>query len=362
MEKKKVYLTLQNGVSFQGYAFGAEGNVTGDLVFSTGMVGYVETLTDPSNYGKIIVQTFPLIGNYGVMREDMESDRAWASAYVVREYCEEPSNFRTEEKLDAFLKEENVVGIYGVDTRYLTEVLRREGEMTARISKRPLTKDELAALSGYKAENAASAVLTSRQERGDKNAAYKIAFWNFGSKKSSIDAFVSRNCYVFDLPSTTTAEEVLALQTDGIVLGDGAGDPTEYADKIAEIRQVLGKKPVFGIGLGHQLLAMALGAETEKMAYGHRGANQPVKDMKNGRVYISAQNHGYVVRSKSVTNGAIDFINVNDGTCEGVDYPTYRAFGVQFSPEACDNGNAENPLYKKFFLMMKKEKENAEEK
>lgn len=362
MEKKKVYLTLQNGVSFQGYAFGAEGNVTGDLVFSTGMVGYVETLTDPSNYGKIIVQTFPLIGNYGVMREDMESEKAWASAYVVREYCEEPSNFRTEEKLDAFLKEENVVGIYGVDTRYLTEILRQEGEMAARVSQKPLTIEEVAALKGYKTENAAATVRTSPRKWGEEQAEYKIAFWNFGSRKSSIEQFVARGCYVFDMPSTTTAEELLALPVDGIVLGDGAGDPTEYTAAIEEIKRVFGKKPVFGIGLGHQLLALATGAETEKMQYGHRGANQPVKDKKDGRVYISAQNHGYVVRSKSVTKGSIDYTNANDGTCEGIDYPTYCAFGVQFSPEACDNGNEENPLYKKFFLMMEKEKKNAEEK
>lgn len=359
MKKKKVYLTLQNGVSFQGYAFGAEGEITGELVFSTGMVGYVETLTDPSNYGKIVVQTFPLIGNYGVMRADMESKKAWVSAYVVREYCEEPSNFRTEEKLDAFLKEEGVVGVYGIDTRNLTKILREEGEMNARISNKPLNAEEIAMLSTYKTEDPASAVMTSSQTWGEKTSRYTLAFWNFGGKKSTINRFVSQDCYVIDVPSTTTAEELLALNVDGVVISDGPGDPVTYTDSIEELKKLLGKKPVFGIGLGHQLTALAFGAKTKKQKYGHRGSNQPVKSAIDGRVYISTQNHGYTVIPETIKEGVISFTSVNDGSCEGIDYQSYKAFTVQFAPESCDNGNVENPLYKKFFAMIEKEKENA---
>ena len=360
MKRKKVYLTLQNGVVFQGYAFGAEGDVDGELVFSTGMVGYIETLTDPSNYGQIVVQTFPLIGNYGMMKTDVESDKAWVSAYVVREICDNPSNFRLEGDLESYLKEQGVIGICGVDTRQITKILRDEGAMNACISSRPLTDANIAALVTNKKENAVNVVA----EKGkafyeSENAKYTVALWNFGAKRSMINNLLARGCNVISIPATSTAEEILATGAHGVMLSDGPGDPKDNQAAIKEIKKLMGKKPVFGVGLGHQLVALAMGADTEKSKYGHRGSNQPVRCEKCGKVYISTQNHGYEVISNTVTQGEIKFVNVNDGSCEGIDYDKLNAFTVQFTPESCDIGMPENPLYKKFFAMMEKENENA---
>lgn len=360
MEKKKVYVTLENGDVFQGYRFGANGETTGELVFSTSMVGYMETLTDPSNYGQIVAQTFPLIGNYGIMRSDVESKKASVFAYIVRENCEKPSNFRMEGDLDAYLKEEGVIGVYGVDSRQLTKIIRENGVMNARISNKPLTDEEVKALKTYTIKDAVKKV--ANNEKGyfeAENAKYTVALWNFGTKNSTIKNFTTQNCNVITLPANTTAEEILGLGVDGVVLSDGPGNPKDNEENIKEIEKLLGKKPVFGIGLGHQLVALALGADTAKHKYGHRGGNQPVKCLDCGRVYISSQNHGYEVVAKSVKNGRVNFVNVNDGSCEGIDYQELNAFTVQFDPISCSAGNVENPLYKKFLALMEKEKENA---
>lgn len=360
MKKKKVYLTLQNGKTFQGYRFGADGETVGQLVFSTGMVGYVETLTDPGNFGQIVVQTFPLIGNYGVNETDAESEKAWASAYVVREICDKPSNFRSKGTLEAYLEKQGVIGLYGVDTRELTKILREEGVMNAKISGSPLTETEITALSSYKVNDGVKTVAPQRKAAyGDDGATYSVALWNFGAKKSAIETLVKQGLKVLEMPASSTAEEVLALGTDGIVITGGAGDPSENVSAIAEIKKVVGKKPVFGIDFGHLLVAIALGAKTEKQKYGHRGGNQPVKCLTCGRVYVSSQNHGYVVVSDTVTAGDVQFVSVNDGSCEGIDYPALNAFTVQFDPECCWLGNEKNPLYEKFFALMKKEKDNA---
>ncbi len=355
--KKKVYLTLQNGKSFQGYAFGAEGEVVGELVFSTSAVGYIETLTDPANYGKIVVQTFPLIGNYGVMYADRESDRAWVSAYVVREICDEPSNFRTEEKLENYLKEQGVIGIYGVDTRELTKILRDEGEMNAKISKKPLTDEEIAALAGNQTKNAVQTVVENKKgyfaaEKEEK----KVALWDFGAKNSTVANLNAQGYTVVRLPAQTHAEEILSLEIDGVVVSDGPGDPMENTDAIEEIKRVLGKKPVLGLGLGHLLVAIAAGNEITVRSCGHRGSNQPVKCLRCGKVFISTQNHRYDVVKEKIKAGEISFVNVNDGSCEGIDYE--NAITVQFAPEACSIGVDVNPVYKKFRALME-EKENA---
>ncbi len=360
MKKKKVYLTLQNGKVLQGYAFGAEGEVSGELVFSTGMVGYIETLTDPASYGQIVVQTFPLIGNYGMISADAESSRAWASAYVVREICDAPSNFRTEGDLESYLKEQGVVGVYGVDTRELTKILREEGAMNARISAKPLTEEEIKALAGYKTEKAVQAV--SKNEKGyfaAENATRSVALWSFGAKNSTVANLNALGCNVLTLPANTTAEEIFSLDVDGVVLSDGPGNPADNVEIIEEIKKLLGKKPVLGLGLGHQLIALALGARTAKCKYGHRGSNQPVKCLAEDRVYISSQNHGYEVLTDSVTAGKVTFVNVNDKSCEGLECADKKAITVQFAPEACSIGNPTNPVYDAFFAMMEKEKENA---
>ena len=355
--KKKVYLTLQNGKSFQGYRFGADGEISGELVFSTNMVGYVETLTDPSNYGQIVVQTFPLIGNYGVMQADAESDKAWVKAFIVREVCDTPSNFRCEGTLDSYLKEQGVVGVYGIDTRELTKILREEGTMAAFISNKPLFA---ACPADCEAKDAVNAVApTSQKIYGEEGAKYTLALWNMGTKKSLIDGFVKQGCRVVSLPATATAQEILEVNADGVVVGDGPGNPMENPTIIEEIKKIMGKTPVFGVGLGHQLVALALGVKTQKLKYGHRGGNQPVKCLKCGKVYISTQNHGYEVVSETVTKGEVRFVNVNDNSCEGIVYEDLRALTVQFAPDSFGVGHVENPLYKKFFTFMKKENKNA---
>ena len=359
MKKKKVYVTLQNGDEFQGYRFGADGEAMGEMIFSTGMVGYVETLTDPSNYGKIVVQTFPLIGNYGVAHCDAESEKAWVSAYIVREKCDVPSNFRSEETLEAYLKEQGVIGIYGIDTRQLTKVLREDGEMNAYISDKPLA-EKWEDLLEFELKDSVKAVAPTKTEvYGDENAEYTVALWNFGAKKSTINSLLAQGYKVISMPAFSTAEEILATGANGIVLSDGPGDPEENTQAIAEIKKVLGKKPVFGIGLGHQLVALAFGAETMRQKYGHHGGNQPVKHVKTGKVYISSQNHSYTVIPESVKTGEISFIGVNDNSCEGIDYADIKALTVQFVPETCVAGTTENILYAQFFAWMKKEKENA---
>ncbi len=360
MKKKKVYLTLANGKVFEGYRFGADSEAVGELVFSTGMVGYIETLTDPNNYGQIVVQTFPLIGNYGVMPQDAESKRAWVSAYVVREICETPSNFRSEGTLDAYLKEQGVVGIYGVDTRELTKILREEGAMNAKISSKAANEDGIEVIAAYEAKNAVQAVANNQKAFYEaENATCSVAVWDFGVKRSTIENLLAQGWNVIVMPANSTAEEVLATGAHGVVLSDGPGNPNDNEAIIAEIKKLAGKIPVFGLGLGHQLFALALGAEVQKQKYGHRGGNQPVKCVKCGKVYITSQNHGYEVVKETVKEGVVKFINVNDGSCEGIDYDNYDAFTVQFAPEACSIGNPVNPLYKKFFALMKKENENA---
>ncbi len=358
--KKKVYLTLENGKVFQGYRFGAEGDVTGELVFSTGMVGYMETLTDPANYGQIVAQTFPLIGNYGAIRADAESGKAWASAYIVREICDNPSNFRMDGDLETYLKEQGVIGVYGLDTRELTKILREEGVMNARISTKPLTDAALKEMRAYKIENAVKTVADEKKGYFEtEKANYTIALWNFGAKNSVIANLNAKGCNVISMPASSTAEEILGLNANGVVISDGPGDPTENAEAIAEIKKLLGKIPVMGVGLGHLLVALALGAKTAKQKYGHRGGNQPVKCQKSGKVYISAQNHGYEVVAGSIAVGEVSFINVNDKSCEGIEYEDLNAFTVQFDPESCGIGHPENVIYDKFFTMMEKERENA---
>lgn len=358
--KKKVYLTLQNGDVYQGYRFGADGDALGELVFSTGMVGYMETLTDPSYYGQIVVQTFPLIGNYGVIPQDAESGKVQVSAYVVREYCEQPSNFRCEDTLDNYLKERGIVGVYGVDTRQLTKVLREKGVMNARISDRPLSEKAFFETATYQIKDAVAAVAENKKgyfQADDARAT--VALWNFGAKNSTIANLNAQGFNVINMPAFSTAEEILSTGADGVVLSDGPGNPAENTGIVEEIKKILGKIPVFGLGLGHMLVALAFGAKTEKQKYGHRGSNQPVKCLKCGRVYISAQNHGYEVVTSSIKEGTVRFVNVNDGSCEGIDYEAYDAFTVQFDPESCAVGTQENPLYEKFFKLMKKENENA---
>ena len=382
----KAYLVLQNGQIFEGVRFGASGNAIGELVFTTGMGGYVETLTDPSYAGQIVLQTYPLIGNYGVIHADFEGNCA-VKGYVVRECCAHPSNFRTDRDLDSFLKEQNVPGICGVDTRQITRILREYGVMNAWICDSP--PDDLSALRDYAVTGVMEAV--SCKERADypvENARFHVVLLDYGAKRNIVRELRARQCSVTLLPASATAEDVLALSPDGIMLGNGPGDPAECVFQVEQIRALLGKLPLFGICLGHQLAALAAGGKTYKLKYGHRGANQPVREAYlpeweafrrnleasrrgtdaaragNGgnlsggafpgalRTYITSQNHGYAVDADSVSNGRISFVNANDGTCEGIDYPDLRAFTVQFHPEAHGGPMDTAFLFDRFISLM----------
>ncbi len=352
MKKSKVYLTLQNGKVFEGYGFGAEGEAVGELVFTTGMVGYHKTLTDPAYYGQIVVQTFPMIGNYGVISSEFEGEKPYLSAYVVREICDDPSNFRMEETLDSYLKKAGVVGIYGVDTRELTRIVREAGVMNATVSKKPLKKFDM--MNEYSVQNAVSVVSPKETSvLGEDNASYRLAFVDYGAKNSSAQLWTQFGSKVYRLPATTTAEEILALDVDGVVLSEGPGNPAENEEVRKEIAKLIGKKPIFAVGLGFQMLATVLGAKTYKMKYGHRGGNQPVKYLPSGRVYVSSQNHGYEVDSSSVKEGEVVLVNVNDGGCEGVFYDDKKIVGVQFDPTSCSAAGEANFLFEKFIAYLK---------
>ncbi len=355
---KRAYLTLQNGKQFVGTRFGADGDVTGELVFTTGMTGYIETLTDPSYYGQLVTQTFPLIGNYGMISPDCESKKPWVSAYIVREKCEAPSNFRCEGQLDEYLKANNVIGLYGIDTRELTKIVREAGVMNAAITSKPLK--DLSEVKSYSVTNAVKSVTCDEVTYEGDPSGLPVVVWDFGAKDNISRELVKRGCYCIKVPSYYTAEQILALNPKGLMLTNGPGDPAENVEIIENVKKLAGKLPVFGICLGHQLFALAMGGKTRKMKYGHRGANQPVKNLKTGRVYISSQNHGYAVVSESLEGkGELSYVNANDGTCEGFDYPELNAYTVQFHPEACGGPQDAAFLFDRFISNVKEGKFNA---
>ena len=349
---ERAYLVLDNGRVFEGRRIGAAGDGLGELVFTTGMTGYLETLTDPSYAGQIILQTFPLIGNYGVIPADFEGD-CHARGYVVRELCDTPSNFRSEYALDRFLRERGVPGICGVDTRALTRLLREEGVMNALICDAPPA--DRSALRAYAVRGAVAAASCRAPHSFPAAGAerFHVALLDYGAKRHIVESLTARGCRVTVLPHDTPAEAVLALRPDGLMLSNGPGDPKENVFEIAQLRKLIGRLPVFGICLGHQLAALALGGETVKLKYGHRGANQPVKDLESGRCAITSQNHGYAVVSESMAGVArLRYINANDLSCEGLDYPGRRCFTVQFHPEACAGPHDTGFLFDRFVAMM----------
>ncbi len=334
--EQKAYLVLENGTVLEGKRFGAEADVTGEIVFTTAMTGYLETLTDPSYYGQIVVQTFPLIGNYGVIPSDFESAAPCLKAYIVREWCQDPSNFRSEGVLDAFLKSAGIVGLYDIDTRALTRIIREAGVMNAQIvSSRE--KADREALKRYTVAGAVNAVSCREPVPPAAEGTRNVVLWDFGAKANIRRELEKRGCAVTTVPASATAEAIAAMKPDGVMLSNGPGDPAENTGIIEELAKLCKTGiPLFGICLGHQLLALSQGAETVKLKYGHRGANQPVRDTETGRVYITSQNHGYAVVGDSLQAGArLSFVNANDGTAEGVVYDNMPAFSVQFHPEAC---------------------------
>lgn len=359
----KAFLILEDGTVFTGRSFGARREVISEIVFNTSMTGYLEILTDPSYAGQAVTMTYPLIGNYGIAYQDMENRRAWPDGLIVREACTEASNFRNEESIARFLVEQDVPGIEGIDTRALTKILREKGTMNGMITtdeEKVNDPETLARIKAYRVTGVVKKVTCPDKEVFTPDMArkpdatflpeyefkkefvtetrYHIALYDFGAKKNIIDSLLRRGCEVTVYPADTNAETVIDSHPDGIMLSNGPGDPSECVEIIEELKKIYKSGiPVFGICLGHQLMALAMGGRTEKMKYGHRGANHPVKDLATGRVYISTQNHGYMVVDGSISPDIAEtsFINVNDRTVEGIRYKTANVATVQFHPEAC---------------------------
>ena len=403
----KAFLILEDGTVFTGQSIGAQREVISEIVFNTSMAGYPEVLTDPSYAGQAVCMTYPLIGNYGVCLEDMESVRPWPDALIVRETCHVPSNFRSDESLDAFMKKYDIPGISGIDTRALTKLLREIGTMNGMVTTdehydlqiilpqlkkytcgkvvEKVTCKEKYTVPGAKdlSENgpiSGHAFFDSNEyekyQDGDKSCkekrpslvrnlngqGLKIGLLDVGLKENIVRSLSMRGCDVTVYPAWTPAAEILADQPDGIMISNGPGDPKECTSIIAEVRKLYESNvPIFAICLGHQLRALATGSDTFKLKYGHRGGNHPVKDLTTGRVYISSQNHGYAVDESSVNPAIAEplFVNVNDGTNEGLVYKGKNIFTVQFHPEACPGPQDSGFLFDRFIENIKEGRNTA---
>lgn len=352
----KAFLILEDGHIFEGKSIGSTKEIISEIVFNTSMTGYLEVLTDPSYAGQAVVMTYPLIGNYGICYEDMESLRPWPDGYIVRELSRVPSNFRSEGTIQDFLVKNDIPGIEGIDTRALTKILREKGTMNGMITTNEnFNLDEvIGKLKEYSPRGVVKKVTCSTVSKLE-GGKYKVALMDFGAKNNIARSLHSRDCEVTIYPADTSAEAVLESNPDGIMLSNGPGDPKECTEIIEEIKKLYTSDvPIFAICLGHQLMALATGADTHKMKYGHRGGNHPVKDLKSGRVYISSQNHGYVVDENTIDESIaeVGFVNVNDKTVEGLRYKNKPVFTVQFHPEACPGPQDSSLLFDEFITMM----------
>lgn len=397
----KAYLILEDGTIFEGNHIGVVREVVSEIVFNTSMAGYLEVLTDPSYAGQAVCMTYPLIGNYGICREDMESKRAWPDGFIVRELSRIPSNFRCDLTIQDFLTENDIPGIAGIDTRALTKILREKGTMNGMITTVEYLGEALdkllprlhayttgkvvekvtcaapytvpasrtladnGALSGSARFDREAYAKGEREKRPSlvrelNGRGLKVALMDFGAKDNIARSLAARGCEVTVYPALTSAEEILGSGADGVMLSNGPGDPKECVSIIEELKKLYASDmPVFAICLGHQLMALATGADTYKMKYGHRGGNHPVKDLSTGRVYISSQNHGYVVDTEHLDPAVAvpAFVNVNDGTNEGLSYTGKNIFTVQFHPEACCGPQDSGYLFDRFIEMMQRRNE-----
>lgn len=352
----KAYLILEDGTVFEGTSIGSSREVISEIVFNTSMTGYLEVLTDPSYAGQAVVMTYPLIGNYGICREDMESRQAWPDGYIVRELSRIPSNFRSGDTIDHFLKEQDIPGISGIDTRALTKILREKGTMNGMITTNG-DYDLEEVKEKIRQYTVKGVVLKTSVKKpyvlpGDGK---KVALLDCGAKDNIARNLNKRGCEVTVYPADTPAEEILKTNPDGIMLSNGPGDPAENVGIIEEVRKLYESSvPIFAICLGHQLMALATGAKTYKLKYGHRGGNHPVKDLETGRVYITSQNHGYAVDEESLDPSVSvpAFVNVNDKTNEGLKYVGKNIFTVQYHPEACPGPLDSGYLFDRFMRMM----------
>ena len=350
-------LYLEDGTLFVGKSFGGEGRQVGEVVFNTGITGYQEVLSDPSYCGQIVTMTYPLIGNYGIARDDFEAVRPFVHGFVVRRHEDVPSNWRAQYNLGDLLKEYGIVGISDIDTRMLTRKIRSHGTMKGIIATGDVSVAELQELLN------AGSLLRDQVSRVSTKSVYnspgkgeRIVLMDFGSKSGIMRDLTRRGCDVVVVPHDATPEAIMRLRPDGILLSNGPGDPKDVPHAVETVKALLGKLPVFGICLGHQLFALACGADTEKLKFGHRGGNHPVKDLESGRCYITSQNHGYTVKKESLdgTGLIVTHINNNDETIEGLKHATYPAFSVQYHPEASPGPFDSTYLFDDFLDMVRK--------
>lgn len=351
----KAYIMLENGQVFEGESTYDFPDTVSEIVFNTSMVGYLEILTDPSYAGQSIVMTYPLIGNYGISLEDVESKNVWASAFITHEFARKGSNFRSTNNILNFMESKKIPAIYGIDTRMLTKILRQSGTMMGLITTKEYSKEEADKLiKEYVCPNLVLEV-TSQEKEECGEGDVRVALMDFGCKSNILRSLLNRNCRVTVFPGNTDADEILSQDFDGIVLSNGPGDPKECKEIIENVKKIYNSNiPVFAVCLGHQLMALANGIDTHKLKYGHRGANHPVKELSTGRVYITSQNHGYVVDDNVPAGIAkVSHINVNDGTVEGLEYVGKNIKTVQFHPEACPGPQDTNYLFDEFIKSLR---------
>lgn len=353
----KARLVLEDGAIYYGESFGASGEIGGEVVFNTGMTGYQEILTDPSYSGQIVTMTYPLIGNYGVNMVDYESVHPFARGFIVKEYCGHPSNWRKEDTIDAFLKKYNVLGLAGIDTRSLTKRLRAEGTMKGLITTSP--DSDVAVLERVKALPALSGqdfvkIATTDRIYTEGTGPKKVVLVDFGAKANILRSLINNGCTVTVVPCDTTSDQILNLGPDGIMLTNGPGDPKDVLYAVRMVKELLGKLPIFGICLGHQIIGLALGGDTYKLKFGHRGGNHPVKNLINGTVTITSQNHGFAVAEASLDpkQVMVSHINVNDRTVEGLKHRYLPVFSVQYHPEAAPGPWDSEYLFSEFVDLM----------
>lgn len=350
-------LYLEDGTVYKGKGFGKKGTSVGELVFNTSMTGYVEIVTDPSYAGQIINMTYPLIGNYGVSKNDFESSKIHARGFVVKSICDEPSNYTSKETIDNMLIDMNVVGVYGVDTRSITKKIRNKGTMRCVITNEDLTVNKLQeCLKSYHHEGSFVEEVSTKEIYNIPGNGYKVVLMDFGAKANIVKNLKARDCCITVVPYNTSFEEIMKLNPDGVMLSNGPGDPKDVPEAIETVKKVIEAVPTFGICLGHQILALALGGNTYKMKFGHRGGNHGVYDIEKDKAYITAQNHGYAVDKDSLLNKdvIITHINLNDNTVEGIRHKYLPVFSVQFHPEGAPGPADSSYLFDSFIANMKK--------
>ncbi|AIF66307.1 carbamoyl-phosphate synthase small subunit [Terribacillus saccharophilus] len=360
---KKRQLILEDGTVFTGTAFGSDSATTGEIVFNTGMTGYQEIISDPSYCGQIVTLTYPLIGNYGINSDDFESIQPSIQALVVKEAAAAPSNFRKQHTIDAFLKFHQIPGIAGIDTRKLTKIIRKQGAMKARLTEAVETLEKHATWESITLSNDQVQRMSTAKPYVVPGRGKRIVVMDFGMKHGILRELAARDCHITVVPWHYTAEQILHLNPDGIMLTNGPGDPKDVEPAIQTIRELIGQVPIFGICLGHQLIALAAGANTEKLKFGHRGSNHPVKDLETGKTYLTSQNHGYTVTKESLaaTDLILTQVALNDGTVEGLKHRNYPVMCVQYHPEAAPGPEDTRHLFDNFLTMTAQIKQTSKE-